>query len=265
MLLRTYNLIRGYRPLRWGLGPPAGTFTAGADPQSVRNLLNNNFESIAYFVETTVTGVSDVVTALWGSGRFSGLDYSTDGLTLTISSGSALIGLLVEIEGSALQLPANSTSTIYIAQDGSVSLEEPEMEYIVWGTATTDDSTITEVNRATPTIIPAQLRLVEGVTTASITTPSLVTYILVEHEIPLAVQGFISAAITSGESDWCYVQPTSPELWTPTTFWLAVGIKPEYWDWYYYYWTEEGPILPYYPLPSDMEISWERTGLTTAG
>ena len=265
MILRTYKLIQGVREFVLGDGPPAA-FVYYDDPNSMRSKLNTNFSTIADFVETIETGLEDFSAAIFGKGIFTGMDYTTSGLTLTIQEGYALIGRLIHFPTTSIELPPNSVSTVYVGQDGSIGTTEPEVEYFEYAQVTTDSSNITNIDtsvRDPQAIIPAQIRELDGLTVASISDSSMATDIPITHSTPIVAQGYVQATITSEHSGWCEVFPIYPELWTETSFWLRVQIKSEYMPWYYYYWAGD-PVWPYYPPPENISISWQRTGLAYA-
>ena len=262
LILETYHLIQGIKPLVLGEGPPSAFhYYDGMD--SVRGKLNTNFATIADFIETVEVGVEDFSALLFGKGVVSGLDYTFDSLTLSINDGQALIGRVIPVSGKNIILPANSVTYIYVDQSGEISTQEPDIEYFIWGKVSTNDTEIVDVDltpRGSETIIPAILRIIDGNTSANITDISMKTDIEIVHSTKVAVQGYISAQITSEHKEWCNVYPIYPELWTPTSFYVCVEIDPQYQEWYYYYF--EGTPQPGYEyLPTDIQISWQRTGL----
>lgn len=216
----------------WGLHKPS-ELVAGAGVDTVREVLNRGFKTLAEDLDTVVGIVSRLLSAFLGKGIVMGLELvQTEGLEVTIDGGLVLMGELVGVEKQTLELPSEMLSEIWITPQGYLSIGLPEMEHaqercLLWGRVETDASGILSISYGIDGYLPYVLSYYPVTVSGEAMVPTGQKMVVVTHEeAPILVQGYL----TTEPED--LVVPVNMTEWTPTSFMVAVGDEVENFRWF---------------------------------
>lgn len=216
-------------------GPTA--YVAGEAGEALRAKFNSNEDTLLDAAQAVEDRAEDLVYELHGSGVLTGMVASAGtGLSVDVTQGSAIIGIIVDYAGGAISVLANQTNApLYFGQDGNWYTAAPsEVSYFEFCTYTSNDSAVTAVGETAKVMLCSLQTVTDTFEDLAVDSSHEREY-KVDHSASLEflVPGFITVSVSP--SDAFTVEHINAEDDTGTTFSVKITRNASYRDYADYY------------------------------
>lgn len=212
--------------------------TSGLSGTALRDRMNDNYDTLIAAAQGVENRLEDVAYEMFSSGVLSGMVATVgSGLNIDVTSGTALVGILVDYAGGSVSVPASQTdASVYFAQDGNFYTSIPTGQaYFTFCTYSSDGSSVTSVGTTTKVLPPQMVTITDTFTNLHVGSSHELIY-EIDHSATneFLIPGFIT--LTVSPSTAFSVEQTNMNEVTGTVFDVKITRNDSYheYDDYYY-------------------------------
>lgn len=232
--------------------------TSGLTGTELRDRMNDNYDTLLAAPQGVENRMEDIAYEMFGSGVLSGMVPSAGtGLNISVTSGYALAGHIIDYAGGSVSVPASQTdASLYFAQDGNFYTSAPSGQpYFTFCTYSSDGSSITAVGTATK-VLPLQLVTITDTFTDLHVGSSHELVYEIDHSATneFIIPGFITLSVSPSTA--FSVVRTNVYAETGTVFNAKITRETAYQTYSYYYYRSGGDHGEY----ALCDLTFSRTG-----
>lgn len=227
-------------------------YVSGTSGTALKTQFNNNQTTLHNGIQDVENRLENSLYELFGSGVLDGMEASIGtGLSVDVTAGYALIGIVVDYAGGTVSVEANqSDGKIYFAQNGLFYTSPPSgVAYFEFCSYVSDASSVTSVGSVTK-VMPCRLTTItDTFTNVAVGATHTLDY-LVDHSSlgEFVIPGFITVSVSP--SNVFTIEHIDMEDDTGTTFKVRVSREAAYQSAY----EQSG-------LYAECDITFTRTGI----
>jgi hypothetical protein len=224
-------------------------YVDGTTGSNLKAQFNNNQATLHAGIQSVENALEDAMYEAFGSGVIDGMVATIGtGLSINITPGYALVGVVVDYAGGIVSVPANQAAgVLYFAQNGNFYTSPPsEVAYFQFCTYVSDASSVSALG-VTKKILPCIVQTISDTFPGLTVDEAHTLDYEIDHSalIEFAIPGFITVSVLPDEV--FSVEHINAEKDTGATFMVRITRNEEYWDDYESY--------------AQCDLTFSRTGL----